>query len=231
MASWERFLPRPCWVLLSRWQPIAEFPVHVTVVPDARVFFIAFLLALASGILPGLLPARQIWQTDAMQAMKSAGPAPVLLHRLTLRDLLLVIQITVCALLVTASLVALRGLVTFASRALRLRATRAMVAGADMRMAGYSDKNALPVQRRMIDEASRISGVTAAGTMDDSPLSGDGSSTPVYSEDATDLRPSKAAMEPKYFSISPGYLQAAGTHLLAGRDFTWNDGPGSSPKL
>ena len=37
-------------------------------------------------------------------------------------------------------------------------------------------------------------------------------------------------MEPKYFAISPGYLQAAGTRLLAGRDFTWNDGPGS-PKI
>jgi hypothetical protein len=31
-------------------------------------------------------------------------------------------------------------------------------------------------------------------------------------------------MTPKYFSISPGYLQAADTHLLAGRDFTWADG-------
>jgi ABC-type antimicrobial peptide transport system permease subunit len=37
-------------------------------------------------------------------------------------------------------------------------------------------------------------------------------------------------MVPKYYAISPGYLQAAGTHLLAGRDFTWDDGP-TSPKI
>ena len=224
------FLASALLGILSRWQPIAQFPVHVTVVPDARVFFIAFLLTFASGILPGLLSARQVWQTDAMQAMKSAGPGSGLLHRLTLRDLLLVIQITVCALLVTASLVALRGLIHSLHAPFGFAPERAILAEADMRMAGYSNKNALPVQRRMIDEASRIPGVTAAGSVDNSPLSGDGSSTSVYSEDATDLRPSKAAMEPKYFAISPGYLQAAGTHLLTGRDFTWNDGPGS-PKI
>jgi ABC-type antimicrobial peptide transport system permease subunit len=27
----------------------------------------------------------------------------------------------------------------------------------------------------------------------------------------------------KFFTITPGYLQAAGTHLIAGRDFTWHD--------
>ena len=59
---------------LSRWQPFAEFPIHVTVVADARVYLIALLLSLASGVLPGLHPARQIWRTDAMQAMKSGAP-------------------------------------------------------------------------------------------------------------------------------------------------------------
>src|SRR5215469_10987207 len=64
---------------LTRWQPISAFPIRVTTVPDARVYAIAFVLTLASGILPGLLPARQIWRTDAMQALKSSGAAPGLL--------------------------------------------------------------------------------------------------------------------------------------------------------
>jgi hypothetical protein len=37
-------------------------------------------------------------------------------------------------------------------------------------------------------------------------------------------------MAPRSYGISPGYLKAAGTTLLAGRDFTWDDGP-KTPKV
>ncbi len=50
---------------LSRWHPFVEFPIHVTVLPDAKVYVIALLLSLGSGMLFGLLPARQIQRSDA----------------------------------------------------------------------------------------------------------------------------------------------------------------------
>ena len=93
-----------------------------------------------------------------------------------------------------------------------------MLAETDMQMAGYSDSSALPVQRRMIEEAARIPGVTAAGTIDHTPLGGGGSSQPVYREGTADLRTSNSVMVAQYYSISPGYLKAAGTRLIAGRD-------------
>ncbi len=208
---------------LTRWQPIAQFPIHVTVTPDVRTFAIAILLSLASGLLPGLLPARQIWRTDAMQAMKSGNANPSLLRRFTLRDALLGVQITLCALLVTASLVSLRGMERSLHAPLGFEPQGAVVASADMHMAGYTDDSALPVQRRMIDEASRIPGVTAVGTLDNPPLSGGGSSSDVFREGTADLRPTNSVFDARYFNISPGYLKAAGTRLLAGRDFTWQD--------
>jgi ABC-type antimicrobial peptide transport system permease subunit len=92
-----------------------------------------------------------------------------------------------------------------------------------MNMAGYSDAAALPVQKRMLEEAAQIPGVTAVGMIDDQPLNGGGSTTPVYREGTTDFRNSNSVTVAKYFSISPGYLRAAETRLLAGRDFTWHD--------
>ena len=215
---------------LSRWQPIAEFPIHVSVVPDARVYMIALFLSFASGILPGLLPARLIWRTDAMQAMKSGAASTGLLRRFTVRDLLLGVQITLCALLVTASLVALRGMDRSLHAPLGFVPQGVVLAEADMRMAGYSDKEALPVQRRMIEEAERIPGVTAVGTVSELPLSGSGSNSNAYREGTANMRPSNSVLSGRYFSISPGYLKAAGTRLLAGRDFTWDDGP-KTPKV
>ena len=208
---------------LSRWQPFAEFPIHLTAAADARVYAIALLLSMVSGLLPGLLPARQIWKTNAIQAMKGGAAAPSLPYRLTLRDLLLCVQIALCALLVTASLVSLRGMQRSLHAPIGFVPQGAVLAATDMHMAGYTDESALAVQRRMIEQAGRIPGVSFAGTVDNSPLGSGGSSTPVWREGSADLRPSNSAMAARYFSISPGYLQAAGTRLLAGRDFTWHD--------
>lgn len=210
---------------LSHWQPISEYPIHVTVVADGRTYLMAVFLSLAAGILPGLLPARQVWRTDATDAMKSGTTSARIVRRLTLRDLLLGIQIALCALLLTASLVALRGMNRSLHAPMGFVPQGAMVADTDMHMAGYSDESALPVQRRIIDQALQLPGIQAAGTIDSLPLGGGGSNWPVYREGTADLRSSNSVMTPHSYGISPGYLKAAGTTLLEGRDITWDDGP------
>ena len=211
--------------VLSRWQPISEYPIHVTVVADGRTYLIAVLLSIAAGILPGLLPARQVWRTAATDALKSGMASARILRRLTLRDLLLGIQIALCALLLTSSLVALRGMERSLHAPMGFVPQGAMAAETDMQMAGYSDDSAFPLQRRMIGAALQIPGVKEAGTIDALPLSGGGSNWSVYREGTTDLRSSNSVMSPHSYRISPGILKAASTTLLAGRDFTWDDGP------
>jgi len=216
--------------VLSGWQPIPEFPIHVTAVADARVYLAAVGLSLASVVLPALVPARQIWRLDAMQAMKSGSPAGNLLRRWSIRDILLGLQIALCALLVTASLVAVRGMQRALHAPLGFVPEGAVLADMDMHMGGYTDRSALPVQRRMLEEAARIPGVTAAGIINNRPLNGGGSSEPVYRDGTTDFRPQNTAMSAKYFSISPGYLEAAEMKLLAGRNVTWHD-TGDTPRV
>ncbi len=208
---------------LSHWQPISDLPIHVAVDADPRVFGLALLLSLLAGLLPGILPARQVWRTDAMQAMKSASATVGKVGRLTLRDLLLGLQIAICAVLVTASLVAVRGMERSLSAPMGFSPQGVTLAAMDMKMAGYSDDTALPVQRRILEEAARLPGVTAVGTVDSTPMSGSGSGGSVYREATADFKPTNSAFEARYFSISPGYLSAASTRLLAGRDIDWHD--------
>jgi predicted permease len=191
---------------------------------------IAVLLSFTAGILPGLLPARQVWRTDATNALKSGTTSARIARRLTLRDLLLGIQIALCALLLTASLVALRGMERSLRAPIGFVPQGAMVADSDMHMAGYTDDSAFPVQRRIIDEASQLPGVQAAGTIDSLPLGGGSENWSVYREGTADLRPSNSVMAPHSYNISPGYLKAAATTMLSGRDFTWSDGP-NTPKV
>lgn len=212
------------WLLhwLSVWQPIAEFPVRMTVEADAVVYAAAVLLAATSAVLPALLTARQIWKTDAMQAMK-AGTTQGRVGRLSARDVLLGMQVALCALLVTCGLVGLRGLERSLHAAIGASPEGVMLAQSEMKMGGYSDHDALTLQKKLIAEAQQIPGVTAAASINEIMLNGGGSTTPVYGAGTTDFRNSNSVTTAKFFTISPGYLQAAGTRLMAGRDFTWHD--------
>jgi predicted permease len=213
---------------LTRWQPFPEFPIHVAVSPDARVYFVALLLSLGSGILWGLVPVRQVWATDYAHVMKSGAAGTMAFHRFAFRDLLLGIQITLCTLLVTSSFVALRGMQHSLHASLGFQPQGVVLAQTDLHMGGYSDHSSTEFQKRMLQEAAGIPGVTAVGIINETPLSTGGNSTQVYRLGTTDFRSSNSAFGAKYFSISPRYLQAAGTHLLTGRDFTWHDDANAS---
>ena len=94
---------------MSVWQPFARFPINLPVNPDANVYAVALLLALASGLLFGAVPVRQVLRTDPYEIVKSGSLGRVG-RRITVRDLLLGVQIAICAVLVTSSMVAVRGL-------------------------------------------------------------------------------------------------------------------------
>ena len=215
---------------LTHWQPFPEFPVRVTVSPDLKVYFVALLLSLGSGMLWGLVPLRQVWTTDFSQVIKTGAPVTAVFRRLAFRDLLLGIQITLCTLLVTSSFVALRGMHRSLHAPLGFNPQGVLLAETDLHMGGYRDSSSALLQQRILRDVGNIPGVTHAGIIDETPLGSGGSSTPVYRAGTTDFRISNCAFTSKNFSISPGYLDAAGTRLLTGRDFTWHD-DANAPKV
>ena len=207
---------------LSAWQPVPNMPINMPVNPDASVYLVALLLALASGLLFGMVPVRQVLRANPYQIVK-AGSTGAAGRRITARDLLLIVQIAVCAVLVTSSLVAVRGLVRSVHSDFGFQPQNTMLVETDLDMAGYSGDNVAVMQRRMVDAMSAIPGVTAAGLVDRPPLAMGWNTSVVFQENATDMRTSKAAAEAMLYRISPGYIEAAGTTLLSGRTFTLHD--------
>jgi hypothetical protein len=115
---------------------------------DPGVYLAALILTVVSGLLFGMIPARQVWQSSPLQAMKS-GPVDLTpLRRLALRDLLLSAQIVICTLLVTASLVAVRGIVRMLHVPLGFQPQGAMLADMD-----WSEEGEWPLEKTkaMID--------------------------------------------------------------------------------
>ncbi len=207
---------------LSVWQPVPRFPVHLAVYPDARVYAVVLLLTLVSAFFFGAVPVRQVLHTDPHQIVKS-GSRSTAERRITARDLLVVVQIAICALLITSSMVAVRGYVRSLDSNFGFEPRNAMLIDTDLTMAGYLGDRLPAMQKRMLEAMQTIPGVTSVGLADRTPLNGSMRWLIVFHDDATDLRPSNAAAEVPTYSVSPGYFRAAGTALLSGRGFAWND--------
>jgi predicted permease len=209
--------------VLSTWRPIPDIPINVPVNPDARTYILALLLAILSGLFFGLIPVRQMLRTDPWQIIRSGAANVTSSRRFSLRDILLGLQIAICAVLVTASLVAVRGLARSLESNYGVNPKGVMLVKTDLHMAGYSGEQQLLMQKRMLDAAAAIPGVTAVGYADRLPLSIGGGDSDVYADTTTDYRPTNAAADAQNFQVSPDYFRAAGTAMLAGRTFTMHD--------
>ncbi len=94
------------------------------------------MLSLASGLLFGAVPVSQILRTDAYQVIRS-GTTGTVGRRVTAREVLLVVQVAICAVLVTSSIVAVRGLERSLHSDFGFEPRGAMLVETDLDMAGY----------------------------------------------------------------------------------------------
>ncbi len=207
---------------ISGWRPFPEFPLNIPLNPDAHAYAMALLLALASGFLFGAVPVRQVLRTNPYGVIKSGSPV-AMTRRVTARDLLLAVQIALCAVLVTSSFVAVRGLMRSLHSHLGVEPRNAMLVETDLRAAGYTGERVPEMQKRMIGTMKTIPGVTSVGLVSIPPLHMGWNITGVFTDKTTDLRMANVAANAITYSISPDYFGAARTALLRGRTFTWND--------
>lgn len=213
------------WLLdsLVGWQPFPEFPLNLPILPDANVYLVALLLTIASGFLFGAVPVRQVLRTDPYQVVKSGSLAKSG-RRVTVRDLLLVVQIALCAVLITSSMVAVRGLVRALGSNFGFESRNTMLVNTDLHMADYRSADQPAMQKHMMDAMKTIPGVESVGMIAQYPPMHMGwNYGDVFKDDTSDFRPTNASASPIMYSVSTEYFEAAKTQLVAGRNFTLHD--------
>jgi len=209
---------------LATWKPPSQFPLQFPVTPEPSLILVAFAISLVASAVFGLMPLKQIFKTDPNDVIKSGGLQSPAGRRWAFRDLLLAAQIALCFVTVTAAFVSLRGLQKSLSMDLGFNPQNVIRTKFDLAKAGYArDGAADQLQRQLLERLSQIPGVEAAGYSQTTPLDLAGSLTSVFPQESTDLRPSQKAFESYYYRVSPGYLAAAGTILILGRDVSFAD--------
>lgn len=205
--------------LLNRWPPAVG--AHLAASINAHVFLEGLALTSGSALLFGMVPAWQAWRSSPLQAMKGGAADATSPRRFALRDLLLGAQIAICTLLVTGSLIAVRGMERALHAALGFQPQGAMLAELDLRQ--VENVAAVEKKKEIIDAMRTIPGVTAAGTTSRTPFTGGMHGIPIFRPGTTEFKLNNSVLAPYVFTISPGYLEAARTRLLSGRDVSWHD--------
>ncbi len=196
---------------------------HLEVSVDARVYLAGLAFTLASTLLFGIVPTRQAWQSSSLRSLKSRASDSIHMRRFALRDLLLGAQIAICTLLVTASLVAVRGMMHALHIPLGFQPQGAMLADMDLSQPGQTDAALLVKQKAVLAAMRNIPGATASGAVSRTPFTGGMHGMPIFRPGTTQFKLNNSVLAPYVFQMSPGYLETAGTRLLRGRDVSWQD--------
>ena len=214
-----------CGVLLSIWatQALSVFhlpapvPLDVSIGVDWRVLLFAFALSVASGLLLGAAPAWSASCPFLSNALKGEVVFVRPGRRVNLRDLLVVAQISMCMVLLCVTGLFLRSLQSATSIDIGFRPQHLLVISVDPRIHGYTSERTAEFLTQIRERVSVLPGVVSAVSTDVAPLSGGNRSDrfTVLGSSAKDTTPSYADL----YMVTPGYFEALGIPLFAGRDF------------
>lgn len=213
--------------LFSFWRLAVDFPFNIALRPDALVLCFTAAVALSTTLLFGLVPALQAMRTDVLPSLKSE-PAFNRFRRLSIRDLLVAAQIALSVVLVISSVLVVRSLQHALNLNLGFKPAGAVSVSFDLRVKGYTEENSRRFDTRLLAEVSSLPGIESAGIINSLPLNLISDTEFIMRTDRPIPKPSERRVAFTY-NISPGYIRAAGTRLLLGRDVTSRDRDGRPP--
>jgi predicted permease len=197
-----------------------RFPVPVSldlnVGVDAKVLIFTFLLSLAAGLLLGLLPAWPAAWRFPSNAIKGEDILARPGRFWSLRNLLVVAQISMSLVLLCVTGLCLRSLRSAENINIGFRSSGVLAMSVDPRLYNYTPEHTAQFLSELQRRVSVLPGVTSAAVTDAIPLSGG------HRSDGFQAIGHKPVDGPSVdlYMATPGYLDTLGIHLIAGRDFS-----------
>lgn len=212
-------------VLLSLWATRALSALHLpTPVPiklgvsvDWRVLIFTFSLSVLSGLLLGVAPAWAASHPMLANALKGEEVLVRSHRRISLRNLLVVVQISMSLVLLCMTVLFLRSLQSASSIDIGFNPRHLLVMSIDPRVHGYSPVRTEQFLVHLQQSVAALPGVDAAVWTDVAPLSGGGRSDGFQAQEGADK--DKQQVNAPLFMVSPGYFEAMGIARIAGHDF------------
>jgi predicted permease len=207
----------------------ANLPRLNEIALDASSVGFTLLLSLLSGVLFGVIPALKYSRAGSALARGSRTASTSREHRRS-RDVMVVAQVAmalvllVSALLMIRSFQALRTVEPGFSDPKHMQTMRISIPGSLI-----SDPRAVTrIENNIVDRLNAIPGVASVGFITAMPMQAMGSNWDMIRVEGKEYTGTNPPL--RFFNyVSPDYFRAAGTRLVAGRDFTWDDVYGLRP--
>ncbi len=202
-----------------------ELPRLEQVGVDPTVLLFTVLVSLVAGVVFGLVPLLRYGRPDLVPALKEGGRGGSAgRERRRMQGSLVVAQIALAMVLLIGSGLMIRSFQALRNVDLGLDAPEEMlmfrVAIPSATKPGVDET--VEAFRQMENALKAIPGVTAVGTINGAPLGGNQSNDPVFLEGAP-LAEGELPPIRRFTNVMPGYFDAMGIPLVAGRDLDWPD--------
>jgi predicted permease len=217
-------------LLLSSWIckfllkliPAGVNTLTLSTAPDLRILAFTAFIALLTGLLFGLAPALQSTRPSFASVLKDqAGSVVGGSGHIRTRKTLVISQVALSLVLLVGSGLFIRSLANLKSVDPGFRADRLITFDIAPGLNGYAPEQRTSFFRQLQDRLQAIPGVRSAGFARNRLFTGGRWDSNVTVE-GYESKPGEN-INPYFNAVSPGYLEAIGIPLLAGRDFTAAD--------
>jgi predicted permease len=211
--------------LLWSFRPPFLQPDALDLRPDVRVLAFTAIVAAATGIVFGLVPALQSSRPDLVVELKEKTSVQSGSSRLlSLRGLLVAAQIALSLVALIGAGLFLRSLGNAQRIDPGFDAEHLAVMSVDLGAQGYTEPRGREFQRAVVERARGIAGVQAVTLSNNIPLFQGGFSRTVFLEgqDTSDRRSGRLV---QVNIVGAKYFETFGIPILRGRDFTDADQP------
>ena len=216
-----------CTRLLSAARLPAPVPIALDLSLDLRVLLFTTIVAVCATLVFGALPASSASKIDLVRALKGAGGDGPRHSRL--RAAFLVAQVAMSVLLLVVAGLFIRSFQHAQSIDTGFDVNNVLTASLDLETRGYSDARGLEFIRSLTDRLESSPGVVSVNVVDTIPLTLSNSTARMLRD--TDAVPGRDQPPPTpqiyVNAASPGHFKTLKIGLLAGRDFTFQDGAGA----
>ncbi len=191
---------------------------------DARVLVFALAVSVLTGILFGLLPARQGARVDLTPALKEGGRGSGSgARRSRARDALAVAEVAVSLVLLVGAGLLARSFLELARVDPGFRPEGVLTANLFLPSARYPERqDRLSFYTELLERLEGLPGVESAGAVSSLPLIGPNSDADILVEGRPPPDPGEE-ITPWYRFATTGYFQTMGIRLVRGRVFTEAD--------